>query len=156
MISSLPQNSTRDSRGSLSGKRLLQPASNTLNVGGRKPLLADGSVVGSYEPLFRYWELARRLGVEEVSITSEDLDAVREIVERRGRVSLLELRNSLVVRFLKRVNPEVAVEAYRSLGWHLSESEARRKIAEILAGWTLEAARNLNVISLRGWRLPES
>jgi len=123
-------------------------------VGERRPLLANGSVVGSYKPLYRYWELARERGAEEVAITGEDLEAVRRAVETRGRVSLLELMEELVRRFLPRVDPEIAREAYESLGWRMTGAEARRKIAEILAGWALEAAKNLNIVSLRGWRLP--
>lgn len=120
----------------------------------RRPLLANGSIVGSYKPLYRYWELARRRGAEEAAITGEDLEEVRRAVELRGRVSLLELREELVRRFLPRVDPEIAREAYEGLGWRLTSAEARRRIAEILAGWALEAAKNLNMISLRGWGLP--
>ena len=89
-----------------------------------------------------------------MAITGEDLEAVRRAVESRGRVSLLELMEELVRRFLPRVDPEIAREAYESLGWRMTGAEARRKIAEILAGWALEAAKNLNIVSLRGWRLP--
>lgn len=117
----------------------------------RKPLLADGSIVGSYEPLYSYWELAKGRGIEEAAITREDIEFIREIVESAGRLRILEVREKLVKRFILRVNPEVAEEAYKRLGFNFTRQEAQRGIAEILAGWSLEAARNLNLISLRGW-----
>ncbi len=117
----------------------------------RRPLLADGSIVGSYEPLYSYWEVAREKGVEEVTITGEDLEFVEKLVESAGRLRLLEVREMLVKKFIPRVNPEVAEEAYKRLGFNFTREEARRRIAEILAGWSLEAARNLNIVSFRGW-----
>jgi DNA-directed RNA polymerase subunit F len=123
-------------------------------MGERKPLLADGSVVGSYEPLFRYWEAAKRRGLEELTIGSEELKYVEERVRREGRVSLLQLLSELAERFLPRVDPEAAREAYESLGLRLAPEEARRRIAEILAGWALEAARALSIVEFKGWVPP--
>ena len=123
-------------------------------MGERKPLLADGSVVGSYEPLFRYWEAAKRRGLEELTIGSEELEYVEERVRREGRVNLLQLLNELAERFLPRVDPEAAREAFESLGLRLAPEEARRRIAEILAGWALEAARALSIVEFKGWVAP--
>jgi DNA-directed RNA polymerase subunit F len=123
-------------------------------MGERKPLLADGSVVGSYEPLFRYWEAAKRRGLEELTIGSEELKYVEERVRREGRVSLLQLLSELAERFLPRVDPEAAREAFESLGLRLAPEEARRRIAEILAGWALEAARALSIVEFKGWVAP--
>lgn len=123
-------------------------------MGERKPMLADGSVVGSYEPLFRYWEAAKRRGLEELTIGSEELKYVEERVRREGRVSLLQLLSELAERFLPRVDPEAAREAYESLGLRLAPEEARRRIAEILAGWALEAARALSIVEFKGWVPP--
>lgn len=123
-------------------------------MGERKPLLADGSVVGSYEPLFRYWEAAKRRGLEELTIGSEELKYVEERVRREGRVSLLQLLSELAERFLPRVDPEAAREAFESLGLRLAPEEARRRIAEILAGWALEAARALSIVEFKGWVPP--
>lgn len=123
-------------------------------MGERKPLLADGSVVGSYEPLFRYWEAAKRRGLEELTIGSEELKYVEERVRREGRVNLLQLLSELAERFLPRVDPEAAREAFESLGLRLAPEEARRRIAEILAGWALEAARALSIVEFKGWVPP--
>jgi hypothetical protein len=123
-------------------------------MGERKPLLADGSVVGSYEPLFRYWEAAKRRGLEELTIGSEELKYVEERVRREGRVSLLQLLSELAERFLPRVDPEAAREAFESLGLRLAPEEARRRIAGILAGWALEAARALSIVEFKGWVPP--
>ena len=123
-------------------------------MGERKPLLADGSVVGSYEPLFRYWEAAKRRGLEELTIGSEELKYVEERVRREGRISLLQLLSELAERFLPRVDPEAAREAFESLGLRLAPEEARRRIAEILAGWALEAARALSIVEFKGWVPP--
>ena len=123
-------------------------------MGERKPLLADGSVVGSYEPLFRYWEAAKRRGLEKLTIGSEELKYVEERVRREGRVNLLQLLSELAERFLPRVDPEAAREAFESLGLRLAPEEARRRIAEILAGWALEAARALSIVEFKGWVPP--
>ena len=123
-------------------------------MGERKPLLADGSVVGSYEPLFRYWEAAKRRGLEEPTIGSEELKYVEERVRREGRVSLPQLLSELAERFLPRVDPEAAREAFESLGLRLAPEEARRRIAGILAGWALEAARALSIVEFKGWVPP--
>jgi hypothetical protein len=123
-------------------------------MGERKPLLADGSVVGSYEPLFRYWEAAKRRGLEELTIGSEELKYVEERVRREGRVNLLQLLSELAERFLPRVDPEAAREAFESLGLRLAPEEARRRIAGILAGWALEAARALSIVEFKGWIPP--
>ncbi|MCS7104637.1 MAG: hypothetical protein NZ954_03625 [Thermofilaceae archaeon] len=117
----------------------------------RKPFLANGSVVGNYEPLYRYWEKARGKGLEEVSISAEELEEIEERVKRIGRLSLIELRNELARKLIARVNAEVAEEAYQSLGIQLSREEAQKKIAEILAGWALEAAKNLGIVEFKGW-----
>lgn len=115
----------------------------------RKPLLADGSIVGSYKPLYSYWELAKERGIEEAIITRDDIEFIKELVESTGRLRLLEVREKLVKKFIPRVNPEVAEEAYKRLGFNFTRQEAQRGIAEILAGWSLEAARNLNIVSFR-------
>lgn len=120
----------------------------------RKPFLADGSVVGNYEPLYRYWENARRRGLEEVAISAEELEEIEERVKHTGRLSLIELRNELAKKLITRVDADVAEEAYQSLGIQLSREEAQKKIAEILAGWALEAAKNLGIVEFRGW-IPE-
>lgn len=117
----------------------------------RKPLLADGSVVGSYEPLFRYWEEARKRGLEEVAIGSGELEFIEKRVRESGRVNLLQLRSEIAESFLPRIDPEAAKEAYESLGVRLAPEEARRRIAEILAGWALEAARALSIVEFKGW-----
>lgn len=121
----------------------------------RKPLLADGSIVGDYGPLFRYWEEARKRGLEEVSISASDLELVERRVRESGRLRLLEIRDELVARFLPRIDELAAAEAFRSLGIPLDPVDAKRRIAEILAGWALEAAKTLRIIELKGW-LPDS
>jgi len=115
----------------------------------KRPLLADGSVVEDYSPLYKYWERARERGLEEAKITSEDLEFARELVERGGRVSLYELIKALAERMLERVDGGAAAEAYASLGIELPEELARKRIAEILAGWAVEACQTLNMLSIR-------
>lgn len=117
----------------------------------RKPLLADGSVVWDYEPLYRYWEAARRRGLEEVSIGAAELEFIEKKVREGGKLPLLELREELATRLISRVDETAAEEAYRSLGVQLPPGEARRKIAEILAGWALEAAKTLGIVEFKGW-----
>jgi len=119
-----------------------------------KPLFADKSIVGSYEPLFEYWRIAEKRGLEKPVIKSEDIEYVRKVLELKNRVNLLELLKALSFSMLERVNEEVAQEAYKQLGINLEKEEAREKIAKILAGWVLEACKTLGIISFKGWRLP--
>ena len=120
-------------------------------MGERKPLLADGSIVGSYEPLFRYWEAAKKRMVEEVAIGGEELEFIERRVRESGRINLLQLRSEVAERLLPRIDPEAAREAFESLGVRLTPDEARWRIAEILAGWALEAARALLIVDFKGW-----
>ena len=106
-------------------------------------------MVGSYEPLYKYWELAESKGIEKATILREDLEFIEDYVRRLGRINLLPLRRELTLKMMARVNPEVAEMAYRELGFTLDKKEAQRRIAEILAGWALEAAETLGIISLR-------
>ena len=114
-----------------------------------KPLLASGSIVGSYKPLYKYWEIAESKGIEKATILREDLEFIEDYVRRLGRINLLSLRRELTLRMIARVDPEAAEMAYRELNLALDTREAQRRIAEILAGWALEAAEILGIISLR-------
>ncbi|MEM0376694.1 MAG: hypothetical protein QXI90_02830 [Thermofilum sp.] len=118
---------------------------------GRKPLLANGSVVQDYEPLYRYWEAARRRGLEEVTIGAEELEHIERRVREGGRIPLLQLRQELAAQLLRKVDENAAEEAYKSLGVEIPRTAARQRIAEILAGWALEAARTLGIIEFKGW-----
>ncbi|HIQ03076.1 MAG TPA: hypothetical protein EYH40_01500 [Desulfurococcales archaeon] len=121
---------------------------------GRLPLLADGSIVGDYEPLFRYWEKAkvkdRRLA-ENVTLKSEDFKYLNSLIEHARRINLLDLMETLTNHFIDRVEGTIAVETYKELlGLELEVSEAKRRIARILAGWLIEAGRQWGIVKLEG------
>ena len=124
----------------------------------RLPLLADGSVVGDYEPLFYYWEIARKHSredlVEKSMLSRDDFYFIERLVEEE-RVALTRLLNVLEDYYVLRVDPEIAKEAYReAYGVDLSPEDARRRIARILAGWLIEAAKQWGKIRFTGTRLP--
>lgn len=125
-------------------------------MGGRRPLLADGSIVGDYEPLFKYWEKAKKRGRGEegnVVLRGEDFEKLEQLLrDSEGRISLADALEELALYFVSRVDPELAreavEEAYGVAGYD-SES-ARRIIARILAGWLIEAAKTWGTLRLRG------
>lgn len=124
----------------------------------RLPLFADGSVVGDYEPLFYYWEIARRQGREDVveksMLSRDDFRFIERLVEEE-RIALTRLLNVLEDYYVLRVDPEVAREAYReAYGVDLGSEDARRRIARILAGWLIEAARQWGKIRFTRLKLP--
>ena len=123
----------------------------------RKPMFADGTIVRDYEPLFKYWELARKINEDLVSkamLTNEDFNYLRNLVEHE-RMSLVELMNVLKYRFRSRVDGKVAKKALRlTRGIELDEEDARDYIAGILAGWLIEAGRLWRIIEFKGARLP--
>ncbi len=122
----------------------------------RKPVFADGSVVPDYEPLFRYWELAKERKrqdlVDKAMLSQDDFMYLREALKAAGEtVSLLDMLSALTERFVERVDAELAKEALMSLGYpEVSEDEAQRRIAKIIAGWLIEAGKAWNILKLTG------
>ncbi len=125
-------------------------------MGERRPLLADGSIVGDYEPLFKYWEKARKRGRGEegrVVLRNEDFQHLEKLLRsREGRLSVAEALEELTLYFLDRVDPELAreavEEAYGVSGY--DAESARRVVARILAGWLIEAAKTWGSLKVRG------
>ncbi|MCE4610363.1 MAG: hypothetical protein F7B17_00120 [Desulfurococcales archaeon] len=117
-----------------------------------KPPFATGKIVGSYEPLRRYLEAARRRGredlVEAALLREEDFNLLRRLASLE-RVSLESLLSALEERFYDRVSGEVAREAYQSLGIRVDEESARRMMARILAGWLVESGEEWRILRLR-------
>ncbi len=123
----------------------------------RRPMFADGSIVSDYEPLFKYWELAKRINEELVSkamLTNDDFNYLKDIVES-GKTKLLDLIEVLKFRFKSRIDPKIARKALEeSKGIDVDEDYARDYIAKILAGWLLEAGKIWRIIEFKGARLP--
>lgn len=114
------------------------------------PLLANGSIVGDYEPLLEYIEIAKSKNskvAEESMPKSEDFEYVKEYVNARGRSSLYSLLEALTGIVLERVDPEIAREALEKVyNVRFGLEDAREKIARIIAGWIIEASRSLGYI----------
>jgi len=115
----------------------------------KRPLLASGTIVEDYEPLFMYWRVAEDRGAEKITLKNEDFEYLKLLLDKEERITLLKLKNRLLSTMLERVDPNIAVEAYRKLGIEIPPDVARRMIAEILVGWLVEAAETLNLIKLR-------
>jgi len=120
----------------------------------RRPLLATGRVVEDYEPLLRYFEVAKEKGLkpEAYTITRGDLDYVARLVEEKK--SMLELIEELKKVFKGRIDCKTAVEALaQSKGVKLDESQACDYMAFLYAGWLVEACEVLGLIKVKeGWR----
>ncbi len=119
---------------------------------GWRPPFASGRIAGVYEPLRLYLEVARELGredlVERAVLSEEDFSWLRQRVSEAGRLRLLDLLDELEERFLERVDPEVAREAFRRYVVELSAGDARRRIARLLASWLVEAGEEWGHVKL--------
>jgi len=120
----------------------------------KKPILASGTIVPDYEPLFKYWELAKSKDkklAEKATLRSEDFDAVLSYVSSKGIISLIDLLNYLENYMISRVDGQLAVRALKEIyGVMFEVEEARRRIARILAGWLIEACNLWGTLKLTG------
>ena len=120
----------------------------------KRPLLATGRVVGDYETLLRYVELARERGLkpEDYTLTREDVEYAMRIFEERR--SLLEVIDALKRKFAARLDCRLASEAMRlSKGVVVPENQACDYVSSLYAGWLVEACETLGLVRLReGWR----
>jgi len=121
-----------------------------------KPFLADGSLVEDYTLLFKYWEKARSRNkslAEKAVLTHEDFIELERIAESFYGHSIIDLINFFKEVMRERIDPEIAVEAYKeTYGVVVEEATAVDKLATILASWLLEAGRQLKIIGYRSWR----
>lgn len=117
-----------------------------------RPPFASGRIAGSYEPLRLYLEVARESGredlVDKAILGEDDFEWLRRRVSEAGRLKLLDLLDELEERFMERVDPEVAVEAFRRYGLEMSAGDARRRIARLLASWLVEAGEEWGHVKL--------
>lgn len=119
------------------------------------PPFADGSIVGDYKPLLKYMDIARKTPAGSSRlIIREDLDFVSSLVKSSERLNLKDLMDMLINRVRDRIDCSLASIAFReAYGVDLSEDVACSRMAGILAGWILEVAKALGVITIReGWK----
>lgn len=113
------------------------------------PLLATGIIVKDYRPLYRYWDEVEKLGLRKPVIEREDVEFVENLIKKEGIVNLSIIYRKLVDRVENRIKMDIAVKVYRDLGLNIPPILAKRKIAEILAGWIIEACDIFNIIKIR-------
>jgi len=113
------------------------------------PLLATGIIVKDYRPLYRYWDEVEKLGLKKPVIEREDIEFVENLIKKEGIVNLSIIYRKLVDRVENRIKMDIAVKVYRDLGLNIPPILAKRKIAEILAGWIIEACDIFNIIKIR-------
>jgi len=122
----------------------------------RKPMLASGAIVSDYEPLFKYWEIAKNVDktvAEKATLRSEDFDIALSYVSSKGITSLASLLSYLEDYMADRVHGELAVRALKeTYGVIFEIEEAKRRIARILAGWLIEACSLWGTLRLTGRR----
>ena len=114
----------------------------------RRPMFATGEIVGDYEPLYLYWqELGTR--TEDAVLQSRDFEELRRMLEE-GELRLDIVLERLTSYFLPRVDRAAAKRALEKYyGVSVGEEEAARRIAQIMAGWLVEAAGELGILRLR-------
>lgn len=115
-----------------------------------KPFFADGSIVGDYKPLIKYWEILKkrsRKKLDEAFLKREDFEEIRRIVYEKKKVNMIELLTILKNRFKPRIDSDVAVEALKEVyGVSVDPETAVDRIASIMAGWLIEASKNTGII----------
>lgn len=120
------------------------------------PFFADASIVGDYKPLYRYWEILKKknLSPDKAILNQDDFRFLEEIIKSTPGLSLEDLLNMLINRFIDRIDCRIAVEAYKeTYNIDLSEDEACNNLARILAGWLIEAGKNTGILKLRySWK----
>ncbi len=115
-----------------------------------KPFFATGEIIQDYSLLKKYWELLKKEGkdMEPALLSREDFDYIKKLVGRR-RIKLDEIYDVLINYFTDRIDPETALNACReTYGVEIDAETARRKIAEVMAGWLIEASSYLGYIKI--------
>ncbi len=115
------------------------------------PFFADGSIIGEYKLLFEYWRILREKHrenmLDKAFLKREDFEYIRLLINIRKKMNLQELLDKLTDKFLERIDPDAAQEAFKNVyGIEIDREYARRKIAYVLAGWLIEAARNTGIL----------
>lgn len=117
-----------------------------------KPPFASREIISDYEPLRLYLEEARRRGredlVEKALLTQDDFTYLSKLVGEN--LNLLDLIEKLKLRFIERVDGEIAREAFTKTGLNVDVAFARERIAYILAGWLIEAGKYWRILSFKG------
>ncbi len=115
-----------------------------------KPFFADGSIVGDYKPLIKYWEILKRKHrekLDEAFLTREDFEEIKRIIYEKKKMNIVELLTILKNRFKPRIDREVAVEALKEVyGTTVDPETAVDRIASIMAGWLIEASKNTGIV----------
>ncbi len=120
------------------------------------PFFADASIVGDYKPLYKYWEILKKksLPLDKAILNRDDFKFLEEVIKTTPGLDVASLLNMLINRFIERIDCKLAVQAYReAYGIELSEEEACKNLARILAGWLIEAGKNTGILKLRfSWK----
>ncbi len=115
-----------------------------------KPFFADGSIVGDYKPLIKYWEILKRKHrekLDEAFLTREDFEEIKKIIYEKKKMNIVELLTILKNTFKPRIDREVAVEALKEVyGTIVDPETAVDRIASIMAGWLIEASKNTGIV----------
>ncbi len=116
-----------------------------------KPFFASGKLVRDYEPLRRYLEKVKGSEwYEKAFLSEQDFKKLKEVAKNLEVKKLGPLWDELTKIMKERVDAKAAYEALRECGYRVKdEEEAREKMAEILAGWLIEAGEEWNVVKFK-------
>uniref|UniRef100_A0A7C5Z0C3 Uncharacterized protein n=1 Tax=Ignisphaera aggregans TaxID=334771 RepID=A0A7C5Z0C3_9CREN len=118
--------------------------------------LGSGKIVKNYRILQRYFEIIDEMNIDKTTSlpSTEDIELISRLV-KEGRKTLLELLDTLTLKFIPKVNIEAAIKVCKEvLGVEVSPNIAVSYIAKDLAGWALEIAENLGVIKINIDNIP--
>ena len=115
----------------------------------RMPFFATGEIVGDYSLLYLYWREAGDKA-EEALLSEKDFQHLRSLLASGEQARLDQVLEKLRNHFRGRVDPDAAAKAAKKYyGVDVPPQEARDRVADILAGWLLEAASRWGMIRLR-------
>ncbi len=110
----------------------------------KRPLLATGKLGANYKLLYAYWEIAKKHSHDkaaEIVLKTEDFNEVEKILKKtKENKRVFEIIEEVLPRFIKRIDPAIAVEAYEQVySTKINPSDAVRELAKIMAIWLIEA-----------------
>ncbi|UXD22630.1 hypothetical protein IPA_06825 [Ignicoccus pacificus DSM 13166] len=116
-----------------------------------KPTFASKKLIKDYEPLRYYLELVK--GTEwydKAFLSRQDFEELVKEAKDLSTGKLGELWDKLTEKFMERIEPEKALQALKDAGYEVkSPEEARKRLAQILAGWLIEAGEEWDLIKFK-------
>jgi hypothetical protein len=129
---------------------MLKPTILGLFVMVKKLFLSTSKIIEDYNPLIEYLSLLNEVERKHIMPSSRDLELIRELSSRLGKIDLQELMEELMKIKEPLLKEDIAIRAVeKAWGIRLNRELAIKEISKELAGWMLEIAERLNIIKIK-------